>query len=95
VLDVAPAKGLVYRTAAHARRLQGRAPEALALLDAGIARGLDHVSVLMDRYDILLELGRGAEAAAVLHRAVQQAPFDERVLHAMTSARPGTASPYR
>jgi tetratricopeptide (TPR) repeat protein len=94
VLEVAPAKGLVYRTAAHARRLQGRAAEALALLDAGIARGLDHVSVLMDRYDVLRELGRGAEARAVLHRALQQAPWDERVQAAVFASRPH-AAPHR
>ncbi len=78
-LQVAEPKGLVYRTAADARRAQGDLPAAIALLDESIARGLDHLSVRVHRGRLLVEAGRLGEAAQELTRALQQAPFDAEV----------------
>ncbi|MEM7204859.1 MAG: hypothetical protein AAF628_31680 [Planctomycetota bacterium] len=79
----APLKGLVFRTAAHARRTQGDLEGALALLDAGVARGFDHSSVLLDRFEVLRALGREVLAAADLREAMRRDPFDPRVVRAL------------
>ncbi len=81
--EVASAKGLMYRTAAHARRVQGRLDDALRLLDESIARGLDHSSVRLDRVLVLAALGRDDEAEQELHRAMSQDPFDPHVIQQM------------
>lgn len=91
--EVADPKGLVYRTAARARREQGDQVAALALLDESIARGLDHVSVVLDRREVLLELGRHEEARKALSRAIAASPFDPRVLSAMMASKSGAAAP--
>lgn len=79
-LEIAAPKALVYRTAASARRLQGEPLAALAILDSSVARGLDHASVLLDRSQILRDLGRYPEARRDLMRARQGDPFNPRVL---------------
>ncbi len=85
--DVAAPKGLVYRTAASARRLQGRLEEALALLDESVARGLDHSSVLLDRCEVLIALSRPQAALADLRRAIVIDPFDPRAARALARMR--------
>ncbi len=76
-------KGLVYRTAAHARRLQGRPDLAVELLDESVSLGLDHWTVLLDRADAHRAAGQPAAAAADVRRAAQQAPFEPAVLAAL------------
>src|SRR5690606_30078057 len=56
-LRVAPPKGLVYRTAARARSLQGDLAGALELLDRSVASGIDHETVLLDRAAVLVAMG--------------------------------------
>lgn len=82
-LEIAAPKALVYRTAAGARRLQGEPLAALAILDSSLVRGLDHSSVLLDRSQILKDLGRYQEARRDLARARQRDPFNPRVLAAL------------
>ncbi|MBK9129507.1 MAG: tetratricopeptide repeat protein [Phycisphaerales bacterium] len=79
-LEIAPPKGLVFRTAASARARQGRLDLALALLDRSVAMGLAHSSVLIDRASYLNQLGRHAEAEQDLARAASGGPFDPRVI---------------
>ena len=82
-LQIAPPKALVYRTAASARRLQGDLLAALQILDASLAHGLDHGSVLVDRSRVLKSLGRVGEARQDLLRAQRRDPFDAEVLRAL------------
>lgn len=82
-LEVGEPKGLVYRMAAAARRAAGDLDGALAHLDTSLARGLDHVSVRLDRAAVLRELGRAGDAKRELLRAQQQAPMDPAVQQAM------------
>lgn len=79
-LEIAPPKGLVFRTAASARARQGRLDLALALLDRSVAMGLAHSSVLIDRASYLTQLGRHVEADQDLARAAAGGPFDPRVI---------------
>lgn len=90
-LEIAPPKGLVFRTAASARARQGRVDLALALLDRSLALGLAHSSVLLDRASYLKQLGRHAEAEQDLARAAVDGPFDPRVIELLRarSAGPG------
>ena len=81
--EVATPKGLVYRTAASARRLQGDLGGAIELLDRAVAAGLNHSSVLLDRFELLRRVGRQEDAARDLRAARLQSPFDPRVLAAM------------
>lgn len=92
-LRIGSPKGLVYRTAARARQLRGDVDGALALLDTSIARGLDHVSVRIDRAELLRLCGRSADADAELQRAMQQDPMDPSVQAAVQRLR--TAAPPR
>jgi hypothetical protein len=78
-LEVAEPKALVYRTAANARARAGDAEGALALLEASIARGLDHASVWLDRHRLLLVLGRRDQAAQALRQAMRRDPFDAEI----------------
>jgi protein O-mannosyl-transferase len=82
-LKIAAPKGLVYRTAASARRIQGDLDAAIELLDRSVAAGLDHSSVLLDRSDLLRRRGRVREARADLERARDGDPFNPRVVHAL------------
>ena len=86
-LEIAEPKGLVYRTAASARRLQGDLPAALRLLDRGVARGLDHSSVLLDRAMLREQVGDIAGARRDLLRARMGDPFNGRVLAALQRLR--------
>ncbi len=82
-LKIKEPKGLVYRTAASARRLQGDLDAAIALLDRSVDRGLHHSSVLLDRSALLIRRGRIREARSDLHRARGNEPFNPRVLRAL------------
>ena len=82
-LAIAKPKGLIYRMAAAARRGMGDFEAALRHLDESLAKGLDHVSVRLDRAAVLQELGRTAEARRELLRAQQQAPMDPGVQQAL------------
>lgn len=86
-LQIGAPKGLVYRVAARARQLRGDLDGALAMLDGSIARGLDHVSVRLDRAELLRLCGRAGEADAELQRAMQQDPLDPGVQAAMQRLR--------
>lgn len=88
-LEVGEAKGLVYRLAARARRGLGDLPGALAHLDESLAKGIDPVSVRLDRAAVLRDLGRPADAHRELLRAQRQAPFDPAVQAALQLAAPG------
>ena len=80
---IAEPKGYVYCLAAAARRGLGDLEGALAHLDASLRRGLDHVSVRLDRAAVLRLLGRLAEAQRELLKAQQQAPLAPQVQHAL------------
>jgi len=82
-LDVADAKGFVFRVAAAARRGRDDLDGALAHLDRSLALGLDHVSVRLDRAAVLRDLGRGRAAMRELLRAQSQAPADPAVMQAL------------
>lgn len=82
-LEIAPPKSFVYLLAAQARRCTGDLEAALAHADTSLGRGLDHVSMRLERARILDAMGRHAEARRELGRARQQAPFDPQVLHAL------------
>lgn len=82
-LQIGTPKGLVYRVAACSRQLRGDLDGALALLDQSIARGLDHVSVRLDRAELLRLAGRAGEAEAELQRALRQDPLDPGVQAAL------------
>jgi len=79
-LDIAPPKGLVYRTAASARVRQGDVARALMILDQALAAGFDQAAVRLDRADCLRRLGRQAEADLEIRRTVDASPFDPAVL---------------
>jgi tetratricopeptide (TPR) repeat protein len=81
-LEIAAPKGLVYRTAASARRLQGDLDAAIELLDRSVARGLAHSSVLLDRAQLLMARGRWSQARRDLAAARQQDPFNPAVIAA-------------
>ena len=85
-LQIAAAKGYVFRLAASARRGLGDPEGALVHLDESLRRGLDHVSVRLDRASVLRELGRGAEARRELQKAAQQEPMNPEVLQALYGA---------
>ncbi|MBL8725368.1 MAG: hypothetical protein JNK49_15100 [Planctomycetes bacterium] len=85
-LEIAPAKALVYRTAAAACRVRGDFAAALAHLDQSLARGLAAVAVRVDRAAVLRDLGRIRDADRELQRAQMQAPGDPMVLHALQQA---------
>ncbi len=88
-LQIATAKGYVYRLAAQARRGLGDLPGALAHLDTSIASGLAPVGVRLDRAALLRELGRHREAKRELLLAQRDAPTDAQVMRAlMQSASP-------
>jgi len=88
-LELAEAKGLIYRMAAAARRGAGDPAGALAHLETSIARGLDHFTVRLDRAELLRELGRHREAHNELLLAQRQAPIDPAVMRALfQSAQP-------
>ena len=89
-LEIAPPKGLPYRTAASARRLQGDLDRALRLLDQSVARGLDHSSVLLDRSALWLAKGETERARADLFLAQRKDPFNPRVLLALQDLRRAT-----
>lgn len=89
-LELGPPKALVYRLAAAACGARGDLQAALQHLDTSLARGLDHVSVRLDRAAILRELGQPQAAQRELLLAQQQAPTDPAVLQALwAAARPG------
>lgn len=88
-LLVGPPKGLVYRTAAMARRRLGDDAGALAHLDDSIRRGLDHWTVRLDRVEVLRALGRDREARQELMLCQQQAPGVPAVLAALRQSAPG------
>jgi predicted Zn-dependent protease len=87
-LDIAEPKGLVYRTAAQARMLAGDLAGAVELLDTSVGRGLDHSSVLLQRGELLLRLGRRPEGLRDLHRVLEQDPFEAQALRLLRSAAP-------
>lgn len=87
-LDIAEPKGLVFRMAAAARRGLDDLDGALAHLDRSIALGRDHVSVRLDRVQVLRDLGRNREAMAELMRAQQAAPTDPNVIAALRATAP-------
>lgn len=82
-LEIAEPKGLVFRTAAHARQQQGELEQALELLDESVSRGLDHISVLLDRHDVNLALGHREDALRDLRRVLKETPFDVRARRAI------------
>jgi tetratricopeptide (TPR) repeat protein len=91
-LEIAAPKGLVFRVAAEARVAAGDPEGALAHLDASIARGLDHVSVRVDRAAVLMRLGRRDEARAELGVILRDDPFEpsaRRLLTELSAAAPG------
>lgn len=92
-LKIAEPKGLVYRTAAAARRLQGDDAAALTLLDASVAAGLDHYSVLLDRAAVHERLGDRRAARRDLLAAQRQAPFEPVILHRLQLLDHGPARP--
>lgn len=87
-LEVAEPKGLVYRTAASVRTRQGDHAAALELLDESVARGLDHESVLLQRAECAMELGRRAAAARDLREVLARNPFDRRAAQLLGRAAP-------
>jgi tetratricopeptide (TPR) repeat protein len=82
-LEVATAKGYVYRLAAGARVGLGDLEGALQYLETSIQRGLSDVNVRLQRAAVLKDLGRLADARRELLRAQQGAPMDARVLQAL------------
>lgn len=76
---VAP-KMLVYRTAAEILRTGGRLDEALALLEASIARGLVNQDLLQHKGELLVQGGRLKEALAVAREIQKKNPLDPRAL---------------
>jgi tetratricopeptide (TPR) repeat protein len=86
-LDIAPPKGLVFRVAASARAHAGDLAGAIALLDRSVAIGCDHVSVLLDRAELLRQAGRMPEADRDLELCMQRAPFDPAVQGALQRLR--------
>jgi len=89
-LELGPPKALVYRLAAAACGARGDLQAALQHLDTSLARGLDHVSVRLDRAALLRELGQPQAAHRELLLAQRQAPTDPAVLQALwAAARPG------
>ncbi len=86
-LEVAEAKGLVYRTAASARAASGDLDAAIELLDQSVARGLDHESVLLQRAEYSLDAGRLAEARRDLGIVLSRNPFDGTAIALMQRVR--------
>jgi hypothetical protein len=74
-LEIAEAKGLVYRHAARARIEQGDYAAALELLDESVARGLDDADVLLDRAEVYARLGDNEAARADLVTVRAREPF--------------------
>lgn len=82
-LEIAEPKGLVYRMAAFARYKSGDLSGAIMLLDDSVTRGLDHLTVLLHRSELLAEAGRQEEANADLRAAMAQDPLNPMVQAAM------------
>ena len=89
-LTIAEPKGLVYRTAASARRLQGEIDAAIELLDRSVREGLNHSSVLLDRSALYIAKGMVEKARLDLTAALQQDPFNPQVLAALRALENGT-----
>lgn len=83
VLEVAPAKGVVFRVAALARRRAGDLSGAIDRLRRALELGFEDPATLVQLHDLLAEAGRSAEAERMLRRAVARDPFDPLVVDAL------------
>ncbi len=92
-LELDEPKGLVYRTAAQARRQSGDLQGALDLLDQSIARGLDHSSVQLDRVRVLAQMDRQPQARDALLRILRDNPFDQAAIYELQQLQAAAAAP--